>query len=323
MQRLAVLDLGTNTFHLLIVEVKREGYSVLFKEKIAVKLGEGGISKGIITDEAADRAIDTLRYFKEKADLWNAATLLATATSAIRNASNGHTLVQRIREEVGMDIRVISGEEEAEYICKGVKSALTLGDSPSLIMDIGGGSVEFILTNDKKIFWKKSYEIGAQRLMDKFHRNDPILQVELDALYTYLAEVLIELREQIQLHNPQVLIGSSGTFDTLSDIYCQKHSLPKDINNPEGPLTILGFEEIFMEIKMKDRIERLAIPGMLAMRVDMIVVACALIDFLLKTHGFTEIRVSAYALKEGVLTEAIQLLNEKGQNISPAPLWAL
>jgi exopolyphosphatase / guanosine-5'-triphosphate,3'-diphosphate pyrophosphatase len=322
MQKLAVLDLGTNTFHLLITEVKEQGYSILFKEKIAVKLGQGGISQGLITDEAIERALETLKYFKEKAAQYEVSRLIATATSAIRNASNGPEVVARIKAETGIYVRVISGEEEAEYICQGVKSALSLDNQPSLIMDIGGGSVEFILTNDKEVFWKRSYEIGAQRLLDKFHRHDPILEEDLEALYRYLEEELHELREKLKEYQPEILIGSSGTFDTLSDIHCIKRGIPKTTNQPESPLDILGFEEIFMEIKMKDRNERLAIPGMLAMRVDMIVVACALIDYLLRAHSFQAIRVSAYALKEGVLQEAMRNLT-KGQSQNSTPLLTL
>jgi exopolyphosphatase/guanosine-5'-triphosphate,3'-diphosphate pyrophosphatase len=153
------------------------------------------------------------------------------------------------------------------------------------------------------MFWKKSVEIGGQRLIEKFQHHDPILPEERAQINEYLEVQLTPLLSQLKKHLPETLVGSSGSFDTLSEIYCHKQGLPFP-KEPETPLTIAGFETIFDELLYKPRRERLAIPGMIEMRVDMIVVASCLIQFLLKKHLFKSIRVSAYSLKEGVLASS-------------------
>jgi exopolyphosphatase/guanosine-5'-triphosphate,3'-diphosphate pyrophosphatase len=179
---------------------------------------------------------------------------------------------------------------------------VSLGVDTSLIIDIGGGSVEFIIANESESFWKKSYEIGGQRLLEKFQKTDPITESEIDLLDTYFREALIDLFKAIRKHNPSTLVGSSGTFDTLSDIHCIKNNITKQENAPETPLTLDSFYEIYQELILKNRAERMLIPGMIEMRVDMIVVAVCLIRFTLEQHPFKNIRVSSNALKEGVLS---------------------
>jgi exopolyphosphatase/guanosine-5'-triphosphate,3'-diphosphate pyrophosphatase len=303
--RVAILDLGTNTFHLLIADIMDDEFSIVYREKIAVRIGEGGINKRKITPEAAQRALDAIHAFAGIIQLKNVSAVKATATSAIRNATNGKELLRKIRQQSGIDIRTISGDEEAELIYNGVNSALEIGSKPVLIMDIGGGSIEFIIGNNEHIFWKRSYETGAQRLVDKFHRHDPITKEELKALLTYLDDQLPELLDKLREFNPSTLIGSSGTFDTLSDIYCERNGIGKSGMDTEVPFDIDYFHDLYRELITKNRTQRLAIPGMIEMRVDMIVVAVALLHFILQKHTFEAIRVSTYALKEGILFKLI------------------
>jgi exopolyphosphatase/guanosine-5'-triphosphate,3'-diphosphate pyrophosphatase len=306
-KRLALIDLGTNTFHLLITEITADGKSnPLVKIKEPVKLGEGGISHGAITPAAGERALSTLKNFMALVQQHQVAEVQALATSAVRNAANGQELVQTIREQTGIDVEVISGDREAELIYYGVRSALDLGTEKSLIIDIGGGSVEFIICNQDQIYWKKSYEIGAQRLMDKFLITDPINEHAIEAEKQYLQEELESLNAAIAQYKPTVLVGSSGTFETLCDINSLKNGLDRQQDSaPEADLSLSCFYEIYEDILRKNREERLAIPGMLAMRVDMIVVAIVLIDFILENYAINKIRVSSYALKEGMLSELL------------------
>ncbi|RZK28580.1 MAG: phosphatase, partial [Hymenobacter sp.] len=168
-RRLALIDMGTNTFHLLIVE-DRPGQPPhpLVRTKVGVRLGEGGISKGEIAPGPYARALQTVRGFKEEIELHQATEVRATATSAMRVSRNGPDLVRDILETTGIQVEVIGGEREAELIAKGIRQAVALGPEKHLLMDIGGGSVEFIIANEATIFWKQSFEIGAQRLLDKF-----------------------------------------------------------------------------------------------------------------------------------------------------------
>jgi exopolyphosphatase/guanosine-5'-triphosphate,3'-diphosphate pyrophosphatase len=299
--------MGTNTFHLLIAEINGSAEPLtLVKRKESVKLGQDGISRGAIAPDAVERALQTLTNFKAEIEQHQVSEVRAVATSAVRNASNGSKLVQAIREQLGIEVEVIDGDREAELIYYGVKSALEIGTERSLIIDIGGGSVECIICDGDTIFWKRSFEIGAQRLMDKFFRNDPIANADIEAEMTFLEKELQPLTEAVAQYNPCLLIGSSGTFDTLCDIDEKRKGLDRTCDPcTEAELALANFYEIYDDILRKSRTERLAIPGMVEMRVDMIVVACILIDFVLENYELKKIRVSAYALKEGLLSQML------------------
>ncbi|MDQ3291548.1 MAG: phosphatase [Bacteroidota bacterium] len=308
-RRIALIDMGTNTFHLLIAEIKPEGEpETLVKIKEPVKLGQDGISLGAIAPDAVERALQTLSNFKAEIDKYEVSEVRAVATSAVRNAANGTKLTAAILEQTGIEVEVISGDREAELIYYGVRSALEIGSERSLIIDIGGGSVEFIICDGDTIFWKQSFEIGAQRLMDKFFINDPIAPADVEAEMEFLEKELQPLSEAIADYKPCALIGSSGTFDTLCDIDVKRKGLDRSCDPcTESDLALSDFYEIYDDILRKKRSERLAIPGMIEMRVDMIVVACILIDHILENYELNKIRVSSYALKEGLLSEQLKL----------------
>ena len=308
-QRIALIDLGTNTFHLMITEIDDFGRgNVLLKLKLPVKLGKGGISSGEIAPDAWARALVTLEAFKERMEEYRVTRVKALATSAMRNASNGPQLAEQIWREFGIEIEIIDGNREAELIYLGVRSGVKMGFEKQLIIDIGGGSVEFIIANKETIFWKRSFEIGAQRLLDHFFKHDPIPENEIAAEKEFLRHKLTPLTEAIQEFKPKTLIGSSGTFDTLCDIEALKHGYNRLENSQsEWDLPIEAFYRIYREILPMNHAQRLAIPGMIEMRADMIVVALILIDFVLQEYNLERINVSGYALKEGMLQELLSL----------------
>jgi len=303
-KKIAIIDMGTNTFHVLIAENDVHGYHITYRERLAVKIGKNGINEGFITEQGIQRALLAMQSFKNTIDEQGVDRVYAFGTSALRNAANGDEVVKRIKAITGIEASIISGDMEAEYICMGVRAAMEI-DEMSLIMDIGGGSVEFIISDNKKIYWKRSLEIGAQRLLEQFQKNDPITPAEVAILDHHFEKTLVDLYDALQNFKPHILIGSSGTFDTLSDIFCIKHDIHKGPEEIETPLTLEGFYAIYDEILHKNRGQRMQIPGMIEMRVDMIAVACCLIRHLLSKHLFTRVRVSTYSLKEGVLATLI------------------
>jgi len=217
--------------------------------------------------------------------------------------------VADIEAQTGIRVRVISGDKEAEYIYYGVKAALSLGETPSLIMDIGGGSVEFIIGHENGIQWKQSFEIGAQRLLDRFMPVDPIPTASISALYQYLDEKLAPLADAVRLYQPQTLVGSSGSFDTLAEIHYRRTGQEYDEQKyTEFTLPLESFGELYRQIITLDRPARKQMEGMAEMRVDMIVMASCLIDYVLNRYNLTRnpIRVSSYALKEGVMQSLLQ-----------------
>ena len=218
-RKAAVIDMGTNTFHLLLVELDNVTFKTIYKEKIPVKLGKGGINQNNLAEDALKRAYHTLKHFKNLIDGEHIDQVFAFATSAVRNAENGPEFVKTVKETIGINIQVLSGEEEAQMIYQGIRLSGSLNGQTDLMMDIGGGSVEFIIGNSQESFWKQSFEIGGQRLLELFHYHDPILPEEIDKLEGYLEEKLQPLIEAIQKYKPLGLVGASGTFDTLTDIY--------------------------------------------------------------------------------------------------------
>jgi len=301
-QRIGVIDMGTNTFHLLITDIINDKPHVLVNEKSPVGLGKGGISKGVITEEAIQRALSTLHKFRIVLDQHAVSHVIATGTSAVRSAANKEELIHRIKKEVNIDVEVIDGSREAELIFRAVQQAVTLEERPALAMDIGGGSVEFIIGNKNEIFWKQSFEIGGQRLIDRFHVHDPMREDDRVMMHEYFNEVLQPLEAAIQKWKPCQLIGCSGTFDTLAEMNIHHHRekimLEKQTNYL---LSLVDFKRLRNQLVASTRAERMAIAGMIELRADMVVVAVCLIDHVLKMVCTNTIMVSTYSLKEGVL----------------------
>jgi len=309
-EAVAAIDIGTNTAHVLVVALPEQRhlftpFRILHKEKIATKIGEGGISNGYITEQAQERLLKALIHFKEVLDYYEIPShkLFTIATSALRNAQNGQEIINYIKEQTQIDITVISGDKEAEFIYYGVKTALKIGKGNALIMDIGGGSVEFIVCNEEKMLWKQSFEIGAQRLLDRFMKQELIKAEEITALNAYLNEILEPLTKTLEIYPPNILIGCSGTFDTIDDINHIKKHEKMHLNAKESAFTLEEFRVIHEEFLHKNHQERLAIQGMTPMRADMIVVASCLLDFVLTKYQIEKVRVSHYALKEGVISK--------------------
>lgn len=311
-RKAAVIDMGTNTFHLLIVEIEDGDFRTIYKEKVPVKIGQGGINQDRLEDSAIARANTTLAHFKAVIDVEGITEIFAFATSAVRNAENGAEFVKEVKDKLGIEINVISGVEEAQLIYEGIKLSGSLNGHCELMMDIGGGSVEFIIGSAKEAVWKQSFEIGGQRLVELFHHHDPILQSEIDQMSGYLEEKLAPLIAAINTYKPTGLVGASGTFDTLTDIYFESMLQCKLTGRHVFELPTSDYHQIHKSLISKTRGERLVIPGMIPMRVDMIVVASCLIEFILRYVPVNSITCSHYALKEGAIaTLAHRSLEEK------------
>ncbi|MEM9895257.1 MAG: exopolyphosphatase [Bacteroidota bacterium] len=306
--KIAVIDMGTNTFHLLIAKVTKDTHSILSRERLAVKIGEKGINKNEITPSAWQRGLTALHTFKRKMEQEQIKHVFATATSAVRNAQNGQAFANQILNETGIEVDIISGKREAELIYLGAQKAISFENDHHLVMDIGGGSIEFIIGDGEKIHWLQSFEIGGQRLVELFHHHDPIITDEIAALENHFEKNLQPLFAACEKHRPVDLVGCSGTFDTLSDIYCRENNIEIDHNIPERPFTKEAFEAIHEQLITFTKAERLAIPGMIEMRVEMIVVASILINYLTKRLSFSKVRVSSFALKEGILFETLNTI---------------
>jgi exopolyphosphatase/guanosine-5'-triphosphate,3'-diphosphate pyrophosphatase len=299
----AALDLGTNTFQLLIAEQAQGGFRILHRERVFVKIGQGGISQGYLTDEACERAMQAIAVFHEVLTRYQVDCVVATATSAIRNALNGQTLLQQIEALTGIVPRTISGDEEAGLIYLGMTTVLDMGDTTHLIVDIGGGSVESIMANGKEILWKQSVEIGAQRLYDRFHHTEPISPEAVTALNLYLKMQLHEVLEAVARYQPTVLVGCAGTFSTMKAMFSLAYDQPEAMSQHAFVMSATHYMALHQTLLTHDLAQRIALPGMLKERADMIVVASCIVAFLLQHTGFQELTISAASLKEGLLKQ--------------------
>ena len=298
-QPVAVMDLGTNTFHLLITD--GDGNETVHKQ-VAVKLGEGGINKGFIVPEAFDRGLAAMQQFKALLVKHKVHRVRAIGTSAMRSAANGQDFIAKVEATTGITIEVISGDQEAYYIYRGVKASGALSEKNTLIMDIGGGSVEFIICNAEQIFWKHSFEIGAARLMEKFHQTDPIPNESILALNNYLETALKELStaaSQYAIHN---LLGSSGVFETYL-ILIEQNSQSDLTKTKLYDFRLPELIDVTNKLISSTREERAANKTIIPVRIDMIVVASILARFVIRKLELTEVAMSTYSLKEGVLAE--------------------
>lgn len=293
----AVIDLGTNTFHLIIAELTAAGVEVIYKTNVPVRLGEGRINENIIIPAAFERGIQTLQDFKKEIDQHEVAIVRAIATSAIRSASNGADFVTAAAEKVGIAIEVIAGDEEAAFIFSGVE-ATGIINTDALIMDIGGGSTEFILCNPGGLLWKKSYNIGAARLMQAYFHSDPINAAEKVSILEHLDDELADLITICAKHQPQVLIGSAGAFESFAAMLLPEVDI-KTISSAN--LDIEKYAMLSHQLINSTHATRAAMPNLIPLRVDMIVIAAILTNYILNELEIAELSLSTFDLKMGVL----------------------
>lgn len=311
MNRIAVIDMGTNTFNLLIAEYSAHNFKVLYSDKQPVKLGQKLKEQHIIDTVGISRIIQTLSYYKNIIEKYQVTDIKAIATSSIRTAKNQKESLDIITNNLGLNVEVIDGVREAELIyianqfaiqnCKQENTR-----SPYLIMDIGGGSTEFIIAQQQAL-WKQSFLLGMARLIDEIQPQDPITPDDINRVFAYLDNILQPLHNAVQQFQPETLVGSSGVFDSIVEmIEANIRSLSKtqsccNIDKDD-------FYTIYYHILPLTYQQRLNFKGLIQMRADMIVMSLLLIDYVLKKYSLQQIIVSFYSLKEGVIVEKMKML---------------
>ncbi|UKT64640.1 Ppx/GppA phosphatase family protein [Pedobacter mucosus] len=307
--RAAIIDLGTNTFHLLIAEITGSAFEILYKTNVPVKLGEGRINDNIIIPVAFDRGLNTLKDFNQTIEKFNVDVVRATATSAVRSAKNGEDFVDTVKDQTKITIETITGVEEAGLIYEGVKLSGAIKDI-SLIMDIGGGSVEFILCDTSKLIWKKSYNIGAARLMQQFFKSDPISDQEKNAILSHIQNELNDLFEVCAIYKPGILIGSAGAFETFAELIIKRKNDVVDIKSSKSYDFVYDeYLNIANELLNSNHQERSNMPGMITLRVDMIVMATLITNYVMGRAKLNKLTLSTFDLKMGILSDIITKSN--------------
>ncbi len=301
----AIIDCGTNTFNLLISEFHPDGqYQILLNTKKSVKLAEGGMKDNKIAPAAFQRGISTFLELVKMTKEYKVDTVQAFATSAVRSSQNGPDFVKKILEKTGIIIQVLNGDTEAQYIFKGVNLATQQLNQPSLIMDIGGGSTEFIIVEEQEVIWKKSFDLGATRLLQDFKPEDPVTPENIEDLKKHFKEMLQPLATQLKKNQVENLIGCSGSFESLADmILAQKQN-----ETNYGKLYAFDnedFKNIYKQLLSSTESARKTMPGLVKYRIDTIVYASIFIRYIKKRFKIENMYYSSYALKEGVLADMI------------------
>jgi exopolyphosphatase/guanosine-5'-triphosphate,3'-diphosphate pyrophosphatase len=299
--RVAVIDLGTNTCNLLIAEINSFGHKILHQSKQLVKLGDDKIRENEISRAATSRVLQSFQTHKKVISDLNAEKVRVVATSAVRTAENKIHFLEQISENSGWIVKLISGEKEAELIFEGVLLAFNEFKNPALILDIGGGSNELILAQNREMLWKESQPTGMARVINQFNISDPIRTNEINELKSYFSEAHKNAFEKCKTENIKTLVGCSGAFDTVADMI--DHVNPGEKMRKTQEISINDFFEVHEKLIKSTREQRLLMKGMDMVRVDLIVPAVILIEHLISEIGITQITQTDFALREGVLFE--------------------
>ncbi|MBD2297411.1 Ppx/GppA family phosphatase [Nostoc sp. FACHB-87] len=306
---IAAIDLGTNSLHMVVVKIDPTlpAFSIFTREKETVRLGDRNLVTGELKPEVMDRAIATLRRFQAVAKTFNAETIIAVATSAVREAPNGKDFLHRINSELGLSVDLISGQEEARRIYLGVLSGMEFNNQPHIIIDIGGGSTEIILGDSQEPRTLTSTKVGAVRLTGEFITTDPISNSELQYLQAYargmLERSVEDVLANIQFGESPKLVGTSGTIETLAMIDAREKlgTVPSTLNGYQ--LSLQDLRGWVNRLAKMTNVERTAIPGMPEKRSEVILAGAVVLQEAMTLLGVDAVTLCGRALREGVIVD--------------------
>ncbi len=296
--RIAAIDVGSNSVHMIVAQIDADGgITTLWRMKEMVGLGRISFPSRRLSAEAMDRAVDTLSRFNQAALQRGAERIVIVATSAVREAINGGDLIQRIRRELKLYVKVVTAKDEAKLIYLGVRHAIDLGKTPKLLIDIGGGSVEFVVGNAAEASILESRKLGAARLTAGFVKSDPISKADRKALKAHFHSELDPLLKQIRSLKPTQVIGTSGTMENLAQLCGDTDENGKPI------ITRKSFDRVLKQLIVSDAGKREKMSGLDSHRKEQIVAAALLVDFVMEELSVREIGLCNSALREGILLD--------------------
>ncbi len=308
-KRIAALDLGTNSFHVVLVDIYPDGsFRTIDKLKEMVILAEKGMGNRL-SEAAMERGLAALKKIKILCDSQGVEEILAYATSAIRESENGGEFIQRMIDEVGIKALAISGKMEAKLIGEAVRHSVSLGKEPVLMADIGGGSVEFTIADKENFFFSASKKVGVARMAAQFVDNDPITKEEIKKLKSHFKKELKDVAEALKRHPVKTIVGSSGTMENIAAMIADRNSLTASMTLNELQFSAKSFKKFNKSFLKLDRSQRLKEEELEEKRVDIIAPGMVLLDYLIRTFDIEQIKISESALREGMVLNYIK--NEK------------
>lgn len=312
MSKLAVVDIGTNSIHMVLAEIDPDGsYKILDRFKDMTRLGDGTFKTRRLSQHAIARGLEVLRNLTTLARNKGYDRILMTATSAVREAKNGGEFIERVARETGVRVRVVTGQEEARLIYLGVRHSMEMTEHPSLIVDVGGGSVEFIVGNRKKMLGAQSCKLGAIRLKDQFLAHDPPTKKELRLLNESVIDQIHAALNRFKIPEFDRVIASSGMAGNLAEIcYLRRTGRPIPQLNLAS-ITLKELRAIEEDLAGGTVKNRLAIPGLDPRRVDTLLPAAVVLRRALEHTELKELTISDKAIREGVVYDFIDK-NQEG-----------
>lgn len=320
---LAALDIGTNSFHLVVARpAAGGGFETITREKEVVRLGSGGGDMKMLTPESIDRGVAALSRLRGIAESHDA-VLRAVATSATREALNAREFIARAAAEAGVDIEVISGLEEARLIHLGVLQAVPVFDRRLLLIDVGGGSTELLLGECGETLAARSFKLGAVRLTDRYFPGGAVTSKSLAACRDYARAMLEHFSRDVARYGFEVAVASSGTAETVARMV---HSRRSARSSPWEPLrTYNCFEFTAAEIgdvvdelvRHRSADSRAKLRGLEAPRADIIVAGAVILAAVAEAFGIERLTFSEASLREGVLLDTVGRLDESSRSSSP------
>lgn len=305
-ETLAAIDIGTNSFHLVVVKPKdSDRFEILAQEKEVVRLGSGSKDMKYLKDDAMSRGIETLKRFRQIAEI-SQAGIRAVATSAVREAINKQEFLDRAKREAGIEVEVISGFEEARLIYLGVLQTLPIFDKKVLLIDIGGGSTEFLIGQAGTIVNANSLKLGAIRMTDRFFSEEPVETKQVNKCRNYVRAYINPMARSVRLHGYEIAVGSSGTVLSIAQMVQQlrKQEPTRSLSNFVFSRSELG-EVVKMLVKADTVKKRQKVEGLDPKRADIILAGSIILEQAFEEMRIEKMTVSGFALREGVILDAL------------------
>jgi exopolyphosphatase/guanosine-5'-triphosphate,3'-diphosphate pyrophosphatase len=305
------LDIGTNSIHLLIVRLNpNQSYTILSRQKQQVRLGEGEFDDEEITPEAIERAVTVCKRLGELGRAFNTEEFVAVATSALREAANQNEILHRLRLESRIDVRVISGREEARLIFLGVASATPIGDKKTLFIDIGGGSTEIAVGGERDYTFLESFKLGAIRLSNIYLPRDQTGPVPPDLyrkIQRHIKNSIVQSLSEIQKHAPELAIGSSGTIMNLAEI--ARRAFPHTGEAQTSTLSAKDLRKVIDLLCSLPLEQRRKVPGINPERADIIIGGAAILDVFIRELSLDSITITTRGLQDGLLVDYLSRMD--------------
>ncbi len=302
--RLAAIDIGTNSIHMIVVKVRPDlSFEVIDREKDMVRLGAGGLDGRSITPTAMAAALQTLAKFKRLADSHKVDEIVAAATSATREADNGGDFIAEVDRLTGIRIKVISGTEEARLIHLAAGYGVDIGGSTGVVIDIGGGSVEVTIGTARQMTLGRSFKVGVIRLTERFVKSDPLSGRDERRLVKHLNREMGDYLDQVAGRGYDRVIGTSGTILSLGALAAGEHAAVEELRNQR--VAAKALHRLRRKLTSLTLEERLAVPGLDPRRADLSVAGSVLLDTIVRRLGADEFTLCDLALREGLVLDYI------------------